>query len=170
MSTVNKAVGRKIDTASLRTEATKQAADKNRKNAGIKQKRKTEMDDIFSLASAPTKNVVMNTANVGDGQIQVRGSIMNAELQEVADKVKKAREEKLMKSQAGQVVGIGSSASTKKARVEGSKEDLFGREVSKGRKRTEEGYAIYTEEELGLSNNSKGGDTDLCPFDCQCCF
>lgn len=33
---------------------------------------------------------------------------------------------------------------------------------------TEEGYAIYTEDELRLG--AKGGDTDLCPFDCQCCF
>lgn len=35
-------------------------------------------------------------------------------------------------------------------------------------RRTEEGYAIYNEEELGF--NKKGGDTDLCPFDCDCCF
>jgi hypothetical protein len=38
-----------------------------------------------------------------------------------------------------------------------------------GRKRTEEGYTIYREEELGLGSN-KGGDTPLCPFDCDCCF
>jgi|LauGreSBDMM110SN_4_FD.fasta_scaffold81688_1 hypothetical protein len=59
---------------------------------------------------------------------------------------------------------------TKKSKVEGSKDDLFGGEAKKGaRKRTEEGYAIYTEDELNLANN-KGGDTDLCPFDCDCCF
>jgi hypothetical protein len=32
---------------------------------------------------------------------------------------------------------------------------------------TEEGYRIYTLEEL---NVGKGGDTPLCPFDCNCCF
>lgn len=36
------------------------------------------------------------------------------------------------------------------------------------RRYTEDGLPIYTTEELGLSE--KGGDTDLCPFDCQCCF
>lgn len=36
------------------------------------------------------------------------------------------------------------------------------------RKYTEDGLPIYTPAELGLSN--KGGDTDLCPFDCNCCF
>jgi hypothetical protein len=41
--------------------------------------------------------------------------------------------------------------------------------AGKPRKRTEEGYAIYGEDELGLGC-SKGGDTPLCPFDCDCCF
>jgi hypothetical protein len=36
------------------------------------------------------------------------------------------------------------------------------------RKHTEDGFPIYTPAELGL--NEKGGDTALCPFDCQCCF
>ncbi|KAI0094716.1 hypothetical protein BDY19DRAFT_37973 [Irpex rosettiformis] len=33
---------------------------------------------------------------------------------------------------------------------------------------TEEGFSIYKEDELGISQ--EGGDTPLCPFDCQCCF
>lgn len=53
--------------------------------------------------------------------------------------------------------------------MEGSKDDIFGEVAAKGRKRTEEGYAIYTEDELGLGRKG-GGDTDLCPFDCDCCF
>lgn len=32
--------------------------------------------------------------------------------------------------------------------------------------RTEEGFAIYSENELKLD---QGGDTPLCPFDCDCC-
>ena len=35
-------------------------------------------------------------------------------------------------------------------------------------KRTEEGFNVYTENELGM--NDEGGDTPLCPFDCECCF
>jgi hypothetical protein len=49
----------------------------------------------------------------------------------------------------------------------GGKNDLFGLQEAE-RKRTEEGWRIYTEEELKL--NKKGGDTDLCPFDCDCCY
>ena len=36
-----------------------------------------------------------------------------------------------------------------------------------GRKVTQDGYKVYKLEELGVG---KGGDTDLCPFDCDCCF
>jgi hypothetical protein len=53
------------------------------------------------------------------------------------------------------------------SQVKGSVEDIFGAETSKQRKRTEEGFVIYHEDELKIN---EGGDTDLCPFDCQCCF
>jgi len=33
---------------------------------------------------------------------------------------------------------------------------------------TEEGWRVYKEDELGINN--QGGDTELCPFDCSCCF
>ncbi|KAG5654766.1 hypothetical protein H0H81_003774 [Sphagnurus paluster] len=39
---------------------------------------------------------------------------------------------------------------------------------SHSRKTTEEGWAIYKEDELGIHDG--GGDTPLCPFDCECCF
>lgn len=32
-----------------------------------------------------------------------------------------------------------------KPKIEGSKDDIFGEETKKNRKRTDEGYAIYTE-------------------------
>ena len=65
-------------------------------------------------------------------------------------------------------IAVGGTSKSSSKAIGGSKDDLFGREEGKGRKRTEEGYRIYTEEELGL--NKKGGDTDLCPFDCDCCY
>ncbi|TNV75376.1 hypothetical protein FGO68_gene3754 [Halteria grandinella] len=36
-----------------------------------------------------------------------------------------------------------------------------------GRKMTEDGYKIYSLDEL---NVGKGGDTEQCPFDCECCY
>ncbi|KAF8740551.1 hypothetical protein AX14_008164 [Amanita brunnescens Koide BX004] len=39
---------------------------------------------------------------------------------------------------------------------------------SAARRTTEEGWLIYKEDELGIRED--GGDTPLCPFDCDCCF
>lgn len=50
---------------------------------------------------------------------------------------------------------------------QGKKDDLFGL-VEEARKKTEEGWNIYSEVELKL--DKKGGDTPLCPFDCTCCY
>eukprot|EP00917_Polyrhabdina_sp_WS-2016_P018170 GHVP01039202.1.p1 GENE.GHVP01039202.1~~GHVP01039202.1.p1 ORF type:complete len:109 (+),score=21.19 GHVP01039202.1:35-361(+) len=54
------------------------------------------------------------------------------------------------------------SKSSKKFSAHGSAPEVFA-----PRQNTEEGYKIYTEEELGLG---KGGGTEDCPFDCNCCF
>ncbi|KAI0670014.1 hypothetical protein C8Q78DRAFT_1038748 [Trametes maxima] len=54
----------------------------------------------------------------------------------------------------------------KKAREE---EERFKDSRGTGpRRKTEEGFSIYKEDELGITE--QGGDTPLCPFDCQCCF
>jgi hypothetical protein len=62
------------------------------------------------------------------------------------------------------------AAKTEPRKSDGKRDDGFaGRSMpGKGRKYTEEGYPVYTEEELGL--NKAGGDTPDCPFDCNCCF
>ncbi|CAH9078215.1 unnamed protein product [Cuscuta europaea] len=40
---------------------------------------------------------------------------------------------------------------------------------SRPKKRTGDGFTIYTEEELGI-NKAEAGGTRFCPFDCNCCF
>ncbi len=46
-------------------------------------------------------------------------------------------------------------------------EMIRSRERNDGRKCVD-GVKVYSEEELKL--NSNGGDTEDCPFDCNCCF
>lgn len=41
--------------------------------------------------------------------------------------------------------------------------------VPASRKRTEDGFVVYSEEELGFNRKNAGGSA-LCPFDCDCCF
>ncbi|KAK4274937.1 hypothetical protein QN277_018094 [Acacia crassicarpa] len=45
----------------------------------------------------------------------------------------------------------------------------FADPPSRPRKTTEDGLAIYTEDELSI-NKADAGNTPLCPFDCSCCF
>ncbi|TBU35129.1 hypothetical protein BD311DRAFT_745623 [Dichomitus squalens] len=57
----------------------------------------------------------------------------------------------------------------KKAKKDREEEDRFKDSRGTGpRRKTEEGFSIYKEDELGITD--QGGDTALCPFDCQCCF
>lgn len=57
----------------------------------------------------------------------------------------------------------------KNKRDKGSDEGGFMDPPSRPRTRTNDGLAIFTEEELGISKADAGG-TPLCPFDCSCCF
>ncbi|XP_054819038.1 uncharacterized protein C6G9.01c-like [Prosopis cineraria] len=45
----------------------------------------------------------------------------------------------------------------------------FADPPSRPRKTTDDGLAIFSEEELGI-NRADAGNTPLCPFDCSCCF
>ncbi|KZT06859.1 DUF1764-domain-containing protein [Laetiporus sulphureus 93-53] len=57
--------------------------------------------------------------------------------------------------------------STKKPKLDKEEEERFKDSRGSGpRRKTEEGFAIYKVDELGITD--EGGDTPLCPFDCQC--
>ena len=58
---------------------------------------------------------------------------------------------------------------SKKEKVLKDAENKSKIEKNQKRRFTEEGFPIFTEEELKL-NNPTSGKTDLCPFDCDCCF
>ncbi|KAI0757115.1 hypothetical protein C8Q80DRAFT_1265087 [Daedaleopsis nitida] len=63
-----------------------------------------------------------------------------------------------------------SSVATKHKKPKKDREEEERFKDSRGtgpRRKTEEGFLIYKEDELGISG--QGGDTPLCPFDCQCC-
>ncbi|OSD03540.1 DUF1764-domain-containing protein [Trametes coccinea BRFM310] len=63
----------------------------------------------------------------------------------------------------------GAPPKAKKPKKDREEEERFKDSRGTGpRRTTEEGFAIYKEDELGITD--QGGDTPLCPFDCQCCF
>jgi hypothetical protein len=114
-----------------------------------KQKAKDEISEMFSAAKASTKR----------------------KPQQQQQEAAQGRNRK--KSKEGCEEG-----SSKKKRIKttpgckGKKRDLYedGDEVDKRpRRRTADGLAIYSAEELGFGK-SNAGSTPLCPFDCDCCF
>lgn len=61
------------------------------------------------------------------------------------------------------------NTNNKKTKKKGANVGEEGSRAKAKRRRTAEGLAIYTEEELGIGKHDAGG-TPLCPFDCSCCF
>ncbi|KAJ0029834.1 hypothetical protein Pint_12925 [Pistacia integerrima] len=87
-----------------------------------------------------------------------------------AGKKRKKPEEK--KSQKSNKDESGETKLVKKKKENKSKgvaEGGFADAPSRPKRKTEDGFTIYTEEELRI-NNSDAGNTPLCPFDCSCCF
>ncbi|XP_047155719.1 uncharacterized protein C6G9.01c [Vigna umbellata] len=56
-----------------------------------------------------------------------------------------------------------------KRKTDGSDDGEFADRPSGPKRKTEDGFTIYTEDELGI-NKADAGNTPLCPFDCSCCF
>ncbi|KAJ9537237.1 hypothetical protein OSB04_029970 [Centaurea solstitialis] len=58
----------------------------------------------------------------------------------------------------------------KRSKSGGSNVDMFEKEqAARPKRKTADGLAIYSEEDLGIGRANAGG-TRLCPFDCDCCF
>ncbi|KAI5118109.1 hypothetical protein M0805_003463 [Coniferiporia weirii] len=76
---------------------------------------------------------------------------------------------KFKKSGTSDAKNLPSSAKAKSRKDEDPEEEHFKDSRGSGpRKRTDDGFLVYKEDELGIKD--EGGDTPLCPFDCNCCF
>ncbi|KAK6912793.1 Protein of unknown function DUF1764, eukaryotic [Dillenia turbinata] len=84
-------------------------------------------------------------------------------------KRKKPVSEKVEKEKSSENVDANSKKTKKSKKSEVSDEGRFVDPPSRPRKRTNDGLAIYTMEELGM-DKADAGATPLCPFDCSCCF
>lgn len=88
-----------------------------------------------------------------------------------AGKKRKKREGKKSeipnKDDTSEPKSVKSKKEKKKRKID--KEDVFSESSHQPRKKTADGFTIYTEDELGI-NKSDAGNTPLCPFDCSCCF
>ncbi len=109
-----------------------------------------DLDEIFSKAKKYVNNQVIDK-KTKQGQ------------------VKKTRQG-ISRGTSADIAGISKVSVAKPSRKSCSSADPFGLTPTQNSNNvdfTEEGWKVYTPEELNIG---KGGDTPECPFDCNCCF
>eukprot|EP00002_Diphylleia_rotans_P002502 TRINITY_DN11576_c0_g1_i1.p1 TRINITY_DN11576_c0_g1~~TRINITY_DN11576_c0_g1_i1.p1 ORF type:complete len:188 (+),score=44.95 TRINITY_DN11576_c0_g1_i1:60-623(+) len=122
-----------------------------------------ELDDIFSAAKRKSRDDEATISNVHNQHTSKK------------KKKKGVREEVIVAKDASKdSSNSNTAASDSKPKLAPGRAfqkqdddyaDVRG-ESAKGRKIVD-GLKVYTEDELKIG---RGGDTDLCPFDCDCCF
>lgn len=140
----------------------------------------TDIDDIFShqqtLISNKRKSVDASAAPGSelDAELQSFDAHSDDQLDEAGyntdDELRRiAAEVAAVKAKKQKVATVKHTSFTTASSAAPSDDLGFTRGTTgPARKRTEEGYRVYSEEELKISSNS--GDTKDCPFDCNCCF
>jgi hypothetical protein len=132
----------------------------------------TEIDEIF----ATKKNKKSLTENLRDDKEEKESKVKSEKLrkpfknddqetEKICQQVKIAKSSiKSSKENSNQEA---KSASKRNSSV--LDDDLFNdpRGTKSKRRYTEDGLPIYSIEELV---SQEGGDTELCPFDCKCCY
>jgi len=142
---------------------------------------RSEIDDIFATKTKqrnaqPVASSSSSTATVPKKQRDKKRK-RQAEDEDVAEENPRKRPEPVT------ILDPSTTVAARKPEVEISSKTVrakIGRKNRKGlaefadsrgsgsRRRTEEGFAIYKEAELGI--DVEAGETPLCPFDCECCF
>ncbi|ERM93493.1 hypothetical protein AMTRI_Chr03g55490 [Amborella trichopoda] len=113
----------------------------------------TEIDEIFSLSKKKPK--LENSPN--RGETQEPASTEKGSTDTETKRVKSKRKENVKKEKI------------KKKKKDISSENGWVDPPSRSRRKTADGFTVYSAEELGFGEADAGG-TPLCPFDCSCCF
>ncbi|PWN32298.1 DUF1764-domain-containing protein [Meira miltonrushii] len=158
---------------------------------------KSEIDDIFAGSSSKGKSDVTkpngkklqevgkksekkdksdltkpNGKNLDEsGKKSVKKSGKVADAQPNTKSKRKAPETVVDPSKALETAASTSAKKQKKGKSSTSgisaEDEEFRDSRGTTRRKTEDGFSIYSEKELKLD---QGGDTNACPFDCDCCF
>ncbi|XP_073126961.1 uncharacterized protein C6G9.01c [Henckelia pumila] len=116
---------------------------------------------------------------VGKEKTSSKPKRMGSEIDEIFARTKRKRLEKDVMADKGKPAKASASASSAKShdklktrkniRTKDVGENPFADSTFHPRKKTADGLAVYTEEELGFGKPDAGGSR-MCPFDCDCCF
>lgn len=146
---------------------------------------KTSIPQHKSLSSTPNQQIVAKSAPISKlkqqksaQKQQAKNNQVKSQLDDIFSVIPSPGQTDAASTPSSKKTdNLKSQKSSKKPTAETSKQSETGAVViddmgftdsgNGERKRTEEGYRIFTVEELRLG---EGGDTPLCPFDCECCW
>lgn len=122
-------------------------------------------DDIDSIfASAPKKPATPAAAS----STASSSSSSSLKAKSTATLLQLAKSKKASKTSAAATPGAYVREETRRGTAVLDDDAFADSRGEKRKRKVVDGLKVYTEEELGLNNG--GGDTELCPFDCNCCF
>ncbi|KAL1916310.1 uncharacterized protein VTP21DRAFT_5927 [Calcarisporiella thermophila] len=133
----------------------------------------SEIDDIFSKKETPLPSSTLEHEETPDTNTKKDTA------EKKKDSTKDANKDEVKKSESNNKEGVvvfkqpGQPASMQKKKEEKRKfrandDDNFSdSRGSKSRRTTEDGLPLFDVKELKIG---EGGDTPLCPFDCDCCY
>ncbi|KAI3916739.1 hypothetical protein MKW92_009647 [Papaver armeniacum] len=145
------------------------AEKKNKQGNEILPSKKKQGNEIGDIFSSKKKKGEQDKVEKQDKPI-VKGKKVANEIDEIfAIRKKRKKElEEVEKAEEKESLELKKSAKKmKRSRV--SEGVAFVDPPSRPRRKTNDGFTIYSETELGIANSDAGG-TRLCPFDCSCCF
>jgi hypothetical protein len=137
-----------------------------KKKKKVKAKAKSEIDDIFGQKAQvdESEKKVKAKSEIDDifGQ-KKRKKVEGEDEQAAAKKKDKETSEVVKLNSKGELV------KPKKPQVAKPAKSAPAAAAPTSRRKTEDGFTVYSAEELGFNKKNAGG-TKLCPFDCDCCF
>jgi hypothetical protein len=135
-------------------------------NSKTKKQKLNEIDDIFNCTSS-TSTPVTNTATLTTDTSTITSNnnkTKDSSLETLSSIAKKV-------SEAKKVLVVDASASylnTMKNTLKSSDTFADSRGVLSTSRKTDDGLRLFTPMDLNIGKGN--GDTELCPFDCDCCF
>jgi hypothetical protein len=134
------------------------------KKKKVKVKAKSQIGQKAQVDESEQKEKVKAKSEIDDifGQ-KKRKKVEGEDEQAAAKKKDKETSEVVKLNSKGELV------KPKKPQVAKSAKSAPAAAAPTSRRKTEDGFTVYSAEELGFNKKNAGG-TKLCPFDCDCCF
>ncbi|KYQ93596.1 hypothetical protein DLAC_04969 [Tieghemostelium lacteum] len=134
----------------------------NNKNIIPSTTKKEKLKDTKSITTTTKTTTTTNTTTTKNND--------DLDLDELFEKRKQTKIESKVAERKAEKETKEKLEKSKKRKLELEDDFFDSRGLNIKDRKYVDGLPVFTEEELGLDTAGEGGDTELCPFDCQCCL